>query len=216
MCIVRMASSKNVGARRNTVGSAIWLCAFFGVSVVHAVSGFAQTNTGSDRFRSSLTVARTYVATRSASYENVELPQNFSVPSMYRSLVDSMLLRSATFGRQCARIAAADSLTVVLSAEPPPAGKRVLAWTEILRANASNDHVQAVVRIGSPGRAAELIAHELEHVIEQLDGVNLQTMSRVRSTGVRQCDCSGAGAFETERAIAVGQRVAEEMREQGP
>ena len=69
---------------------------------------------------------------------------------------------------------------------------------------------------GSPRRcsshrraaAAELIAHEFEHIIEQLDGVDLAIMSRLRSTGVKRV--GEVDAFETRRAIVTGLRVARE------
>ena len=52
----------------------------------------------------------------------------------------------------------------------------------------------------------ELIAHEFEHIIEQLDGVDLAIMSRLRSTGVKRVN--EVDAFETRRAIVTGLRVA--------
>jgi len=52
----------------------------------------------------------------------------------------------------------------------------------------------------------ELIAHEIEHVIEQLDEADLE--AHARSGNVWKGD---DGAFETRRAIAVGRRVASEV-----
>jgi hypothetical protein len=196
---------KSVFARR--------LFATFIVCVVHAVPGFTQTNT-TDRLRTSATVAATYVASRSAAYDNVALPPNLHVPPAYTDLLEAMLARSATFRRQCARIARATGLSVTLSPEILPPAKRALAMTEISRA--SNGAMHATIRISSYKRAAELLAHEIEHIIEQLDGVNLATMSRVTSSGVRRCDCSGAEAFETTRAITMGAKVAEEMLQRSP
>ena len=54
--------------------------------------------------------------------------------------------------------------------------------------------------------AAELIAHELEHILEQLDGVDLQAQA---GNGVVWK--AGDGAFETRRAIEAGRRVAREI-----
>jgi hypothetical protein len=56
---------------------------------------------------------------------------------------------------------------------------------------------------------AELIAHEIEHVIEQIDGVDLRVQSLLPGTGVRSCM---DGSFETVRAVRVGRRVAQETR----
>jgi hypothetical protein len=55
----------------------------------------------------------------------------------------------------------------------------------------------------------ELIAHELEHVLEHLDGVNLVAKAGHHRSGV----LLAGEAYETERAIEVGQRVAREVRE---
>jgi hypothetical protein len=52
----------------------------------------------------------------------------------------------------------------------------------------------------------ELIAHELEHILEQLDGVNLE--AQAGNGGVWKGDRT---FFETRRAIETGRRVAREM-----
>ena len=54
----------------------------------------------------------------------------------------------------------------------------------------------------------ELIAHEIEHIIEQLDGVDLRAKSRLRAAG--SGDVADIEAYETTRAIVTGQRVARE------
>jgi len=54
----------------------------------------------------------------------------------------------------------------------------------------------------------ELIAHELEHVLERLEGVNFLLGAQVRGSGI---SLSG-GTFETTRAIDAGRRVAREVR----
>ena len=55
------------------------------------------------------------------------------------------------------------------------------------------------------------IAHEFEHLIEQLEGVDLRDLAH-RRQGVWH---SGDEMFETERAIRAGVQVMHEMRE-GP
>ena len=52
----------------------------------------------------------------------------------------------------------------------------------------------------------ELIAHEIEHVIEQLEGVDLEAQAGTGNVWKRE-----DGAFETRRAIEVGRRVAREV-----
>ena len=57
----------------------------------------------------------------------------------------------------------------------------------------------------------ELIAHEFEHVLEQLDGVDLQALAHTGDA--RQL---ADGAFETARAVTAGQRVAGEVVNNAP
>jgi hypothetical protein len=128
---------------------------------------------------------------------------------MYRSYVESMLRLSPTFRRQCRRLANALGLTVVLRQflmRPP---ERVRAqtsfWTD------RDGRLFATVELRAPEDQVELIAHEIEHVIERLDGVDLRARAALPGTGVRLCD-GGGGAFETIRATRVGLAVAEEVR----
>jgi hypothetical protein len=66
----------------------------------------------------------------------------------------------------------------------------------------------ARIRIKRGPEAVELLAHELEHVLERVDGINLLWKLRRPGSGI---SLSG-GAFETRRAIDAGRRVAEEVR----
>jgi hypothetical protein len=55
---------------------------------------------------------------------------------------------------------------------------------------------------------AELLAHEFEHVIEQLEGVDLRQRATEPHSGVRKVD---GGAFETDRANKAGRAAALEV-----
>ena len=180
------------------------------VATVPPVSGFAQSD-GHLRaalVRSSETVARPYVAERSPSHDVDVLPSNLTVSDVYRPVVEEMRVRSPTFRRQCARIAAATSLTVVIEADPPAPLQQSAAATRFSRYKLGR--MRAVVHVALSDRTPELIAHELEHVLEQLDGVDLVAKARTPSSGVHAC-CGRDDAFETTRAIATGQRVAREL-----
>jgi hypothetical protein len=54
---------------------------------------------------------------------------------------------------------------------------------------------------------AELMAHEFEHIVEQLDGVDLPVRAAVPGSGVRACS---DGSYETIRAARIGRLVADE------
>lgn len=195
---------------------AIWLSwmgpePLVAIHAVLLVSGLSQSDVSlrTIALRSSVDVAREYRPLAEPSPDDVELPANLIVPPLYREMVESMRQRSATFRRQCLRIAGASQLTVVLEAGPPPAQLRALAWTRVARVDG---RLEAVIRLGKDYPAPGLIAHELEHVIEQLDGVDLHRKARLESSGVHECACGGASAFETSRAVRAGFQVTTEMR----
>ena len=66
------------------------------------------------------------------------------------------------------------------------------------------------MEINPLGDFTELLAHELEHVIEQLDGIDLAAKAAVANSGVRSCT---DGTFETSRAVRIGTVVALEARD---
>jgi hypothetical protein len=177
---------------------------------VHHVSGFTQTDTNDEpaAARSSQNVVGVYVAGENAALERTACASNLTISSTYQPLVDAMLARSATFRRQCARIAAAPLLSVIIRSDPP-VGTRAKALTEIKRL--PGGRVEAVVQIAHSSQVGELIAHEIEHILEQLDGVDLRAKSQLRGSGVRRI--ADLEAYETTRAIVTGQRVAREAFE---
>jgi len=197
----------------NTPLRSIVFAAFVSVCGVSDVSGFTQSdiaNEGDER-RSSHAAVRIYVATNSPRFDTLTTTPNLTVAALYVPVVERMLARSSTFRRQCARLAAATHLFVSIRSEPSRR-TRASALTEIQRH--PGGRVDAVVWIGPSARLTELIAHEIEHIIEQLDGVDLRVRARLRDSGVRQT--AESDAYETTRAIATGLRVARELLEQGP
>jgi hypothetical protein len=134
------------------------------------------------------------------------LPTNIRLSPIYRSIVQDMLRRSPTFRRQCSRLGR-DSLLIV-TVEPALQPRRLgsAATTTITRD--ARGGTEAAVRL-SGDDLVELIAHEFEHILEQLDDVDLAAMAARSGTGVRAV--SELGHFETDRAIAAGRRVESEM-----
>ena len=193
-----------------SIVSLLRLMTFLAGTAACAVSGFAQTDTGEQPVtRASLNVAREYLPIAVDMRADVGIPSNLIVAPVYSQIVDAMLLRSPTFRRQCLRIQNVSNLTVVVDRNSPPMLRHARAWTTIERAG---HRLHAAVRIIAEGREAELIAHELEHVIEYLDHIDLPSKARLESSGVSECDC-GHRAYETSRAVHVGQKVAREVRD---
>jgi hypothetical protein len=194
-----------------TRGRSVALASLAAVLSVHAVPGFAQTNSVSlaDARYASTTAARIYVATRGRGYDDRPRTSNVTVAPLYQPVVAQMLERSATFRRQWARVARASNVAITLRNEIR-ASHNADAWTTITR-GADGRTRQIIISVIVGPRTAELIAHEFEHIVEQLDGVDLRQKAAMRASGVRTCDCGATEMFETKRAIAVGQQVAREV-----
>jgi hypothetical protein len=119
-----------------------------------------------------------------------------------------MLRRSPTFARQCQRIAGASHLTITLEVGPVRSGRPQRARTVIDR---RGGRLRATVVIARPAHVVELVAHEIEHIIEQLDEIDLPMKASLPHSGVQAVDNEGP-VFETVRAHRVGLRVANEFR----
>jgi hypothetical protein len=129
-----------------------------------------------------------------------------------RIVVEPPLLRvvedgwrnSESFRRQCDALA---NKRAVAELRPGPVRTGSVALTRI---SIADDGV-VVGRVSLPMSEAtlEYIAHELEHILERAEGVNLKAESRRNGSGVwRSLD-----GFETQRAIDKGRQVAREVRE---
>jgi hypothetical protein len=174
--------------------------------LVHERPAIAQSSSTLERV--SLTSVHQYVA-GDAIPRQLALPPNLVVSSMYRPLVEAMLRDSPTFRRQCVRIAAEPGLTVHLTVSPPPRRSTHRAMTHLARDG--RGHLTAIIAIGPFEDTQELIAHEFEHVIEQLDGVDLPARAALPHTGVIPIGHRGA-VYETTRAQRVGLKVVSELR----
>jgi hypothetical protein len=132
------------------------------------------------------------------------VPPEPGIPGVCRQLLDEMWRGSATFRRQWTRLSSARVRVTVAIDKPasgaPPARARI-SRVGGLRVEIS---LQLVDR-----RAVEYLAHEIEHVLEALDDVDLPQAVAQRVHGATAV--GKPPAFETRRAIAVGRVVAEEV-----
>lgn len=189
------------------------------VPIVPAVPAFAQSDTAARPLmaleRTSASAAREYVPAELVDVAPRELPPNLLIPRLYRPLLESTLRHSPTFARQCGRIANAPELSVTLEFVSSPPWRAALpsrARTRIVR---DGHRLIATIVIARTIDVVELVAHEIEHVIEQLDGVDLASKALRRDSGVHALHHEGA-VFETTRARRTGLRVAEEVRRPQP
>ena len=132
-------------------------------------------------------------------------PSNLAAASVFQPFLDSMWRSSPTFNGQCRRLVAAERLKVVLRLEEPQRRPSFSARTVLERRDGVL--VAAHVFLSPTPNAVELIAHEVEHVLEQLDGVDLEAQAGSGNVWKRE-----DGAFETRRATEMGRRVAREVQ----
>ena len=111
--------------------------------------------------------------------------------------------RAPSFRSQCARIAAAQDLRVTVRIDPRMPS-RCRAFTLLRR---SGSKIFADVHLRPSSDHAEMLAHEFEHILEQIEVLDLRILSRVKGSGVHEVEYA---VFETERAQAAGEAVAAE------
>jgi len=138
--------------------------------------------------------------------ETRHLPATIHAEDDLRVYLEAMLRRSTTFRQQCQRIDAGRA-EVFIRRDPQLVDRPYRARTVITRSGHTVVAWVAITPFGDPG---EWLAHEIEHVLEQMDGLNLPKLAVRTNAGVW---ASGFDAFETERAIRAGHTVRKELRE---
>jgi hypothetical protein len=139
------------------------------------------------------------------------MADTLAIADPLRPVVTDLCRRSPTFRRQVARLADQPDLVVTVRAVSFPATAQWRAQTTIQRVEGRVTLADVRVQPGDSRSIAELIAHEFEHVLEQLDGVDLAQW--IGRSGVRRLGTERRiDPIETERARQVGQLVAGEYR----
>jgi hypothetical protein len=138
------------------------------------------------------------------------LPSNIAVSALLRPILEYLVVYSPTLKAQCGVIATSPLAHVVVSSTMVPI-EGCLARATIRRY--TTGMIYALIEIPVPTASyAELLAHEFEHVIEQIQGVDLRALARVRASGVSE---RAPGVYETDRARRQGRRAGDEMRRIG-
>ncbi len=135
-----------------------------------------------------------------------ELPSNLEIPAMYRANVVRLVDRSPTLRRQCAAIGAASvTVHVVIHTAAPLVddcrARGTFRWLP-------SGRLDAWIDLPFNRDFPELLAHELEHVLEQIEGVSLSDLADRGLDGVKR---TRDGAFETRRALDAGHMAAVEV-----
>jgi hypothetical protein len=137
------------------------------------------------------------------------LPPWIDLEQGLEPIVRTALVYSPRFRQQCRVLAAAPRLRAAIRVELGPMRRGARAQT-IARRDARGGLAAEIV-IWSAADLPELLAHELEHLIEQLDGVDLR--AQTIDGKARQL---ANGAFETRRAEEAGRQVAGEVLQHAP
>jgi hypothetical protein len=133
-----------------------------------------------------------------------KLPTNVSMRGDLARVLGRIYDRSPTFRAQCRRIAGADNLRVAIRVDTA-IPSRCRAFTIVTRYGYD---IRAEVHVPPGNGLTELVAHEFEHVLEQIEGINLRRLARKKDSGVREVE---GQAFETDRAQKAGRLVAAEV-----
>ncbi len=135
------------------------------------------------------------------------IPANVEA-GLFASDVLTLLRLSDTFRQQCERIAADGRVRVRLAiVNTIDGGGRAQTTFRRYRSGALSADVE--VLFGENYR--ELLAHEFEHVLEQIDGVDLR-----REAADGRAWQVGEGAYETRRAFLAGVQVLREAEPPEP
>jgi hypothetical protein len=133
------------------------------------------------------------------------IPANIEVAHDLARVLERIYQRSATFRAQCERIAGADNLRVTIRIDTA-IPSRCRAFTIVQRRGFD---IRADVHLPPTNGLIELIGHEFEHLLEQIEGLDLKTLAGAKGSGVRVLE---GRVFETDRAQAAGLLVAAEAR----
>ena len=150
-----------------------------------------------------------------ACHQHSALPHNLLIrDGLVRAAIEDIARRSSTFRQQLQTIAAA----TLLRARVRNAFRSSVLTTRAETTFGRNDAGYLIAEIDipflqlQPRQTVEYIAHELEHVIEQIEGLDLPALARTGGSGVYSVESAAiVRRFETERARLAGQKVEQEV-----
>jgi hypothetical protein len=132
------------------------------------------------------------------------IPGNMHVPESLKPILEEALRQSPTFRRQVQELRRTPRVRMAITYGS-------LSIWQVLRAESTMylhefGAVDVDTRLYTVRDAIEVVAHELEHVCEQIEGVDVRALSHRRNSGV----FTVGSHFETRRAVLTGRQVAQE------
>jgi hypothetical protein len=135
------------------------------------------------------------------------LPSSIDASPELRRHMEAMLQRSTTFQQQCRRLAR-DDLHVQIRSDATLADRPYRAFSVIRRLRSGFTARVAITPLGDP---TPWLAHEIEHIIEQIEGVSIPALAE--AGGGRLAWRWAGNMYETRRAIHAGRVVQREVRD---
>ena len=131
---------------------------------------------------------------------------NVRIDDLLQPLVDDLLEKSRTFRDQWQRITASPLIRVTVVSGLGLEVGAARARTEFTRYQFGS--LRATIALPRAAELTELLPHEFEHILEQMEGLDLPDLARRKHGGVTQIR---AGVYETARARAAGLQVVREV-----
>jgi hypothetical protein len=137
------------------------------------------------------------------------LPDNVRVEAAFQPRIQEMLERSSSFRAQCRQLAAAPWMHIAVRQGPYFLDRHgIRAYSVIQRPQPRLFIV--VVTLQASADPALWVAHEFEHLLEQLEEVDVRRQADTR----RDAWHTRQGMVETGRAVRAGLRILNEVREE--
>ena len=134
-------------------------------------------------------------------------PGNIKVDPLLQPVVDALFEKSPTLRRQWRALGATRTVRVsLISSSFLREATNARARAAISRY--ASGAVRAVVELPPGVDITELLPHELEHVLEQVEGIDLSALAKKHALGVEQV---GRGVYETQRARRAGLMALQEV-----
>jgi hypothetical protein len=134
-------------------------------------------------------------------------PANIVVQPQLRAAIARLWEGSPTFRAQVLKIGEHPRYRVAVAVEPSLTINRNFRAQCVLRVY-STGFVTARVMVPLSRQVVELIPHELEHVIEHIEGIDVKRDSTRRGGGAYD---TGRGQIETVRAVRAGRQARQEL-----
>lgn len=154
--------------------------------------------------------ASTTASAAACSASAPSLPHNVRIDRHILPRVKKMLQRSPTFREQCRRLAATPWVHVGVKLDPRVFEARSYRALSVIQRPQPNLMV-AMITLEVLSDPAVWLAHEFEHILEQVDNIDLEALADRKHGAWRV----GPRMFETKRAIAAGDAVSQEVRSSG-